>query len=168
VTNGANEILPIVDQMTVLTYDAGAYQYYQVDGTSWIGADGGPTQPPQLPPGKGFFYFNPGAAAQTITFVGEVVPAPGTTNTLSLPVGYSLVGSPMPVAGSATALAMPVVDQTTILPFINGAYQYFGNDAGTWVGADGSPTTAPTFAIGQGFFYFNPTAAALNWPQSLP
>jgi hypothetical protein len=67
----------------------------------WVGADGS-TAPhlPSLPPGQGFFFFNP-VAATNVTFVGQVVPNPGATNQIPLAAGYNLVGSAIPATVTA-------------------------------------------------------------------
>jgi len=184
VTNGANEIMPITDGEVILTFTGGHYNYFGYDSGNggWIDANANPTTPPTLPPGQGFWYLNPGATAQTITFVGQVTPSPGVTNSMSLPAGYSLVGTPMPVGGSlplvtgtgnppvAGAINMPIIDGMVLLPFVSGHYQYKGYDSGNggWIDENANGIAAPTISVGQGFFYLNPTAGAVNWLQALP
>jgi hypothetical protein len=108
-----------------------------------------------------------------VTFVGQVVPNPGSTNKITLNTGYSLVGSAIPatVAQITNApVSLPVIDGMLILQYSNGKYVQTGFDSGVggWVGADGqTPSAAPPLAIGQGFFFFNP-AAATTWNQALP
>jgi hypothetical protein len=187
-TNGANEIItPVVDGSVFITFASGAYSYFGADSASpsgWVDATGATTQPPQLPPGKGFFYFNPGATAQNITFVGQVVPGPGVTNSMALPAGYSLVGSPMPVTGQLGtvlttgippvpgAVNMPILDGMTLLPFASGAYSFQGYDSGAaplpWIDQNAAQIPAPTITVGKGFFYFNPNAGAVQWQHALP
>jgi len=177
VTNGANEIMPILDGEVILTWTGSAYSQVGYDSGfgGWVGADGStPSAPPSLPPGKGFFFFNPNAAPTNVTFVGQVVPGPSSTNTLSLPSGYSLVGSPLPatVAQITNApVSLPVLDGMLILQYSGGKYAQTGFDSGFggWVGADGTtPSVAPPYKIGDGFFFFNPNPAAASWSQSLP
>src|SRR5690242_304003 len=97
-TNGANEIFNPIDGELILTWDGARFSQvgYDAGFLGWVSADGlTPTVPPSLPPGKGFVFFNPGAAT-TITFTGHVVAGLGETNVLTIPSGYSLLGSPLP------------------------------------------------------------------------
>jgi hypothetical protein len=126
---------------------------------------------PTLPPGKGFFFFNPGAA-YTQTFVGQVVPGPGVTNSLALPAGYSLVGSPLPAtttAISAAPVGLPLIDQMIILQWNGVGYTYSSYDTGFggWIDADYANKPEPGYTVGSGFFFFNPGSPA-TWPQWLP
>jgi hypothetical protein len=182
VTNGAGEIMTPIDNSIILTWNGAGYNYvgYDSGNGGWVDANSSPTQPPSLPPGKGFFFFNPGTAT-TITFVGQVVPSPGVTNAMSLPSGYSLISTPLPVSGTlgtATttgnppvpgAVNMPVIDNEIILQWNGAGYNYIGYDSGNggWVDAASSPIPAPTITAGKGFFFFNPGTAA-NWLQALP
>jgi hypothetical protein len=111
-------------------------------------------------------------AATNVTFVGQVVPNPSSTNTLSLPPGYSLVGSPLPAAAAQITnapVSLPVPDGNVILTWGGKSYIYSGLDSAFngWVDANNNPSTAPAYAIGQGFFYLN-NGPALSWSQSLP
>jgi hypothetical protein len=89
--------------------------------------------PPSLPPGTGFFIQNQGPAGVN-TFVGSVIPAPGTTNDLSVPFGNTLVGSPLPVAG-----ALDTAFQFPLAPLNDGGTIAAGKLSGfsilTWTGA---------------------------------
>ena len=177
VTNGANEIMPILDGEQILTWNGASFTEVMYDSGAggWVKADDvTPTGPPSLPPGKGFFFFNPNATATNITFVGQVVPGPSSTNTLSLAPGYSLIGSPLPATVAQITnppVSLPVLDGMQILQWGSGKYSevMFDSGAGGWVKADDvTPTTAPPYAIGSGFFFFNPNATASAWNQSLP
>jgi len=174
-TNGANEVMPIIDGELILTWNGSKFNQTGYDSGfgGWVGADGTTaSQPPTLPPGQGFFFFNPGAATN-VTFVGQVVPGPSSTNTLTLPSGYSLVGSPLPATVTTitnTPVSLPVIDGMLILTWDGAKYTQTGYDSGFggWVQADGTTAgVAPPYAIGQGFFLFNPGAPAA-WKQSLP
>lgn len=172
-TNGANEILPLTDTSVFLTWTGTSFDYrsYDTGFGGWIDAGQNPSTPPSLPPGKGFFFFNPNAAF-TNTWVGTVVPGPGSTNSLSLPSGYSLVGSVLPVAGAAITAApvnLPLIDTSVILKWTGTAYQYYSYDTGFggWIDAGQNPTVEPGYTVGQGFFFFNP-GAPTPWTQSLP
>jgi hypothetical protein len=173
VTNGANEIMPLVDTSVFLTWNGTAFVYssYDTGFGGWIDANQNPSSPPSLPPGKGYFFFNPGAAF-TNTYVGEVVPAPGVTNSLSLPSGYSLVGSVLPAASTAITappVSLPLIDTSVILKWSGTAYLYYSYDTGFggWIDAGQNPTAQPGISVAEGFFFFNP-GAATPWSQSLP
>jgi hypothetical protein len=173
-TNGANEIItpPIADSQFLTWNGAGfdAVQYSSIF-QGWINpATLAPAQPPQLPPGKAFFFYTP--TATTLTFVGQVVPNPGATNNLPLPVGYSMVGSPMPVAATDITAApawLPVVADMQVLKY-NGAgftaAQYSSIFQGWIDPATLAPVAAPSYAVGEGFFFYTPTAT--TWSQWLP
>jgi len=177
VTNGANEIMPILDTEVILTWGGTSFSEVMYDSGSggWVLADDTtPAAPPSLPPGKGFFFFNPNATATNFTFVGQVVPGPSSTNTLVLAPGYSLIGSPLPatVATITSApVSLPILDTMVILQWGAGKYSevMYDSGAGGWVLADDStPAAAPPYTIGSGFFFFNPNPTAANWNQSLP
>jgi hypothetical protein len=174
-TNGASEIMPIIDGELILTWNNGKFVQTGYDSGfgGWVAADGStPSVPPSLPPGTGFFFFNPNPATN-ITFVGTVVPNPGTTNSITLPVGYSLIGSAIPATVAQITnppVRLPVIDGMLILQWNNGKYVQTGFDSGFggWVAADGTtPSVAPPLAIGQGFFFFNPGPVSA-WGQTLP
>ena len=174
VTNGANEIMTPIDGQQILTWNGAGYDFssYDTGYGGWIkDLTGTPGTPPSLPPGKGFFFYNPGAAT-TVTFVGEVVPAPATTNSIALGAGYSLVGSALPVSGPVTSSSvnLPVIDGFQMLLWNGTGYTFRSYDSGYggWISdLTGTPSTAPSVNVGQGFWYFNP-AGTTNWSQSLP
>jgi hypothetical protein len=177
VTNGANEIMPILDGEVILTWNSATSKFNQTGYDSgfggWVDANNAASSPPSLPPGLGFFFLNPGPATN-ITFVGQVVPNPGTTNHLSLPSGYSMIGSAIPATVTAITnapVSLPVLDGMVILTWDSTAQKYvqtgFDSGFGGWVKADNSATVAPPYTIGQGFFFLNP-GAATTWNQSLP
>jgi hypothetical protein len=176
VTNGANEIMPILDGELILTWNGVRFTQVGYDSGfgGWVGADGQTASaPPSLPPGQGFFLFNPMSTATNVTFVGEVVPGPGATNCLSLAVGFSLLGSPLPATVNQITnppVSLPVLDGMLVLAWSGSNYLQTGYDSGFggWVGADGQTTAlAPPYSIGQGFFLFNPSGVSC-WLQHLP
>jgi hypothetical protein len=182
VTNGANEVMTPIDGSVFLLWNGAGYSYigYDLGNGGWVDANSAAANPPALPPGKGFFFYNPGAAT-TLTFVGQVVPSPGVTNSMTLPSGYSLVSTPMPVSGTlgtaATtgaavvpgAVNMPIMDGEVMLSWNGAGYTYQGFDLGNggWVDANSAAIPAPTITAGKGFFFYNPGAAA-PWLQALP
>jgi hypothetical protein len=176
-TNGANEIMPILDGEIILTWNGGSFDEVMYDSTAggWVlGDDITVTQPPSLPPGSGFFFFNPNPTATNVTFVGQVVPGPSSTAFVVLRGGYSLVGSPLPATVALitnTPVSLPIIDGMAILQWNAGKYSevMYDSTAGGWVLADdATPSTAPPYAIGQGFFFFNPSVNPRIWYQSLP
>ena len=59
VTNGANEIMPVVPDSQFLTWNGAGFDAVQYSSlfNAWVNpATLDPANPPQLPPGKGFFY----------------------------------------------------------------------------------------------------------------
>jgi hypothetical protein len=185
VSNGVTEAispaqLPV--GATILIFNGVGYnqsQYapgYNSASTVFIDPDSGNDVPtPVIPPGVGFFVQNP-SSATNLTFVGSVYPAPGTTNATSLPSGYSLVGSALPLAGSLTnsAINLNLVVGATVLIFNGVGYnqaQYAPgyNDATTvFIDPDsGNNIATPALQVGQGFFYQNP-GSGVTWSQTLP
>jgi hypothetical protein len=171
--NGADEIMPIIDGEAILTWNGKGYDYVSYDSTfgGWVDANSAPSTPPSLPPGKGFFFLNNGPATN-VTFVGQVVPGPSSTNTIPLPAGYSLIGSALPATVTAITnapVSLPIIDGMAILTWSGKNYIYTGYDStfGGWVDANSAPSTPPAYSIGQGFFFLN-TGTAATWSQSLP
>lgn len=173
VTNGANEIMTPISGSQFLTWNGAGFDYvaYEPDFGGWIDKAEQPSVPPTLPPGKGFFMFNP-LAATTMTFVGEVVPAPGTTNSLPIPSGYSLIGSALPASATditAAPVSLPKISGMQLLKWNGTGYSYaaYEPDFGGWIDKAEAPIAAPGYTVGQGFFLFNPGTAS-SWNQSLP
>jgi hypothetical protein len=172
-TNGAGELGLLIPSEQILTWNGSGFNYASYDPAfgGWIDANFAASVPPQLPPGKGFFFFNP-AAATNITFVGQVVPGPSSTNSIPLPAGYSLVGSALPANVtniSSAPVSLPLIASMQVLTWSGSAYVYSSYDPafGGWIDQNFAAKTAPTYSIGQGFFFFNP-GTATTWSQSLP
>jgi hypothetical protein len=138
-----------------------------------------------LTPGVGFYVRNgaPGGNAPTLTntFVGTIVVAPGASVTNTIPNGFSLQGSTLPLAGNIAVVGTPSGD-----PNLNygGAFYSISAGAGiskiqTWNTGTQSPVTVnKTFAtgnwavtvpvtVGQGFWLINQSPAT-NMVQTLP
>ena len=176
-TNGANEIMPILDGESILTWNGVVFDEVQYDSGAggWVGSDDvTPAKPPSLPPGRAFFFFNPNPTPTNFTFIGQVVPGPSSTNCMSLPPGYDLIGSPLPASVNEITnppVSLPVIDGMFILEWDGTKYleTMFDSSAGGWVQADDvTPSVAPPYKIGQGFFLFEPSVAAISWCQGLP
>jgi hypothetical protein len=173
VTNGANEIMTPIDGSQILTWNGAGYDYISYDSGfgGWVDAGFNPANPPQLPPGKAFFFFNP-LPTTTNTFVGEVVPAPGVTNSLNLVSGYNFVGSVLPASAAnitAAPVSLPIIDGMQVLQWNGASYNYSSYDSGFggWIDAGFNPIAAPSYTVANGFFLFNPLAAQ-PWRQYLP
>jgi len=197
---------PGLDQFYVNTYNGVSFTsvYFEQDFTSgntggavtngWAtdGSGGAQGIPPVLPPGKGFFVNN-GGPTITNTFVGNVVPAPGTTNGYTVGGGNQLIGSRLPVAGllNSSAFQMPIaalsdaggnpgLDQFYVNTYNGVSFQsvYYeqdfttGNTGGAvtngWAtdGSGGAQGAIPNIAIGQGFFINNGGPSTV-WSQTL-
>lgn len=177
-TNGANEIMPILDGEIILTWNGVTLNGVMYDSTAggWVTSDDATAaQPPSLPPGQGFFFFNPNPSPTNFTFVGQTVPGPSATNCLELPAGYTLIGSPLPAAVDTITnppVQFPTIDGMSIIQWSGGKYvgTMFDSSAGGWVEMDDTtPSVAPPYSIGQGFFLFNPNGGVVEvWCQRLP
>jgi len=172
-TNGANEIGLEIPSVQILIYYLQGYNFFSYDPSfgGWVDASFARTSPPSLPPGTGFFLFNPSSTATNITFIGQVVPGPSSTNTLNLPSGFALIGSPLPASVTNIAsppISLPLIPSMQVLTWSGSDYIYssFDPSFGGWIDPDFLPNPPPSYEIGQGFFFFNPGDAA--WRQSLP
>lgn len=124
-----------------------------------------------IPPGTGFFVKNGpvGSPALTNTFVGNVLTGVPGTNTVALPVGFSLRGSPLPIGGTLTDvgnnslnLGVVLANKSQVLIWDNsgsGAYVTASKISGVW-------NTNLQLNVGQGFFIKAFTAGS-NWVQTL-
>jgi hypothetical protein len=137
------------------------------NGTGFTGTSkaGGVWGNPSLsiPPGTGFFVQSPSSV--TNTFVGSVVIGYGQTNSKALPAGFSLIGSPVPIAGTLTNsgpnslnLGNTLPNKTTIQVWNGTGYTGTSKAGGSW-GQNLS------IDVGQGFFVNLPFAT--NWSQTL-
>ncbi|MGB7767340.1 MAG: hypothetical protein WBN22_00600 [Verrucomicrobiia bacterium] len=122
-----------------------------------------------LPPGTGVFA--QWSAPYTNTFVGQVDPVVGATNTTVLPAGYQLVSSLVPyadyVTNTGTVNITGVTGGTTITEWDTANQSFdllYTFTAGHW--KLGGVNNTPQLGIGQGFF-FN-AAAPYNWTQVGP
>jgi hypothetical protein len=119
-------------------------------------------------PGEGVYFFLPGTANKTITFVGEV---PQNQTSTPLPRGYSIKSSVVPQAVKPDAVKN--TDQSSAaIPAANGdvIYRYnpdtkgfttyrFDDLDGIW------GPTLPTFNVGEAFYYFR-AGAATTWNRT--
>lgn len=177
--NSATNVLKLPDGTILSFWTGSAFDSWYFDSTlgiapdGWYAADGvTPRTAPLLPPGKGF-YLNP-PAHFTNTFVGNVVPAPGATNSMNVGVGNFLVGSPMPVGGYVTNVAMnlKLPDGTIVNQWNGGKFVGFYFDSSLGIAPDGwylpdgvTPGAPPVLNLGQSMFVNAPSA--WSWQQHL-
>lgn len=172
-TNGANQIFGPIDEEVILTWNGTGFQQVVFDSGfgGWIDPNLNRTVPPSLPPGVGFVLFNP-ISATTLNFTGQQVPASGTTNVITIPTGYSLLGSPLPATVleiTSAPVNLPLIDGMQILMWTGIRYDYWCYDSGFggWVDMNFTPRRAPAYTVGQGFFVYNP-GPPVAWQQSAP
>ena len=164
--NQLSTILPPVETSQVLIWNGvNGYVSYTYDTGQWVDDSSNPANP-AINPGLGFFYFSP--ASNTVTFAGSVATLVGTSTTNVVLSGFRLLGSKVPYAGAATnaALNLPQQETAQILKWngVNG-YATYTIDTGVWID-DSSNPNVPSINVGEGFFYFSPSAST-NWVQSL-
>jgi hypothetical protein len=119
-----------------------------------------------IPPGTGFIVQTPAAAGTvTNTFVGNVVIGFGQTNSMALPAGFSLVGTPVPFAGTLNDagpntlnLGASLPNKSNIQVWNGTGYTGSGKAGGTW-------SVNLSIGVAQGFFVNTPAPA--NWVQIL-
>jgi len=102
----------------------------------------------------------------TNTFVGSVVIGFGQTNSLALPSGFSLIGSPVPIAGTLADSGVNTLNLGNTLPNKSTIQVWNGTGfvgtskaGGTW----GNPGLQ--IGVAQGFFVNLPSPT--NWVQTL-
>jgi len=173
-TNILNGSLP--KQSQVLTWNGTTFSTIQKVGSpaAW------PSSIP-LPPGTGFFVRNgappPAAAAPDLTnvFVGSIVVPNGGFTTNSIPLNFSLNGSPIPYAGNLATIGQNGGDtnmdfgscltkQSQILTWNVGLQTY---NTAQKVGTVPTWGTTATIGVGEGFFMFNKNGPATNVVEHL-
>ena len=165
-----NVITGVPVESQVLKFDNASNNYIVelFDGTGWIKPEDGSPGVLTANPGSGLFFFNPNTDNLTVTLVGEV--PQGTGLTVPLPPNFSLISSIVPQAIALTAAnGFPQTVEAQFLSF-NPAVQNYDavilNDGTGWINPEtGASVPAPTPAVGQGFFYFNPGAAE-SWTRN--
>jgi len=130
-----------------------------------------------IPPGTGFFLFNPYTSNCTVTIAGSVLQG---TNTTTMRPGFTLAGVQVPQAITLDRTAtnnFPAIEGMEYLVFTNtghgGGYAVGDtyadnvNDVGFigWYDNITNNQVFPTPAVGQGFFMFNPTLTPTNWTR---
>jgi hypothetical protein len=159
--NTANGLMPaaLPNKSQIITFNGTSYTPYGKSAGAWPALN--------LPTGTGFFVNNAGATPVTNTLVGEVGPSgtyAGGTNTQSIPLGFSLVTTPLPIGGNITStgpntinLAASLPNKAQVITFTPpSTYTPFGKSAGAF--------PSVPLAVGQGF-YINTPSAGSNWVQ---
>lgn len=160
--------LPIKSQ--ILTWNSGTQTFSTIQKTtSWPSTV-------NVPPGTGFFVRN-GNTGTTVppitnTFVGSVIVQNGQSVTNSIPIGYSLNGTPIPYAGNLAVAGQNGGDtnmdfgsevglKSQILTWSTSGQTYIVNQKTTsW---PSTTTINPT----DGFFVFNKSGPATNVVETL-
>jgi hypothetical protein len=153
-TNDLNSVFGGVAKTSVAQFWNGSgFTPSQKGGTGW-------SPNTATPVGMGLFISS--AQDVTNTYVGEVVVGPGENVTNSLPVGLSLVGSPLPMAGTLNSpeLGLLGVAKTSTAQFWNGSGYTPSQKGGTgWT---------PDLSIGVAEGFFISPVQAYDWVQTLP
>jgi hypothetical protein len=146
--NDLNHVLPVVpDGTTVYTYDSLGFH-----SSSFLAIVGGWQPNLIVDPGHGFFMSI--AAAQTVTFVGEV--PQGADSNIPVSNGLSLISSPVPQSLVLDAMQFPAESGDTVY-FYRGTPKGYVN-ASFLAGVGWLPPENATPAVGEGFWSSKATA----------
>jgi hypothetical protein len=170
--NRADQVLTYSDGDNFQIWNGASWDVWTMDsasGTGWVNPAGGDaplTSLPVLSPGLGFFY-GKNTAITNITFVGEV---PTGTNTITLPVGLTPHGSPIPYGGKVSTgpINLLVQDGDNIQKWNGASWDVTTRDSASgtgWVDNSGD-VVEPSLNVGQGFFYGN-NVGSFTWTQIL-
>lgn len=145
--NKVVDLIPApADNTFVYKFNAANGGYVIID---YLGGWEGDDLNMSLNPGEGVFISSP--SQQNVTFVGEVV----LQSSVSLPNGFSIISSVIPQSAPIDTMGFPAADNDFVYQYNPSNGGYIINDyLGGWEG-DGNGT-APTPAIGESFFFFNP------------
>ena len=162
--NGTNNLLSTVmpappDGTVVLRWNPASQTFAAplsyIDGVGWV-------PDATINPGEGFFINLPLGATATLTFVGEVPQGANLSNPIS--ANYSLLSSIVPQAISLDdpAANFPAQDGDIVLQW-SPLTQGFRAPL-SYIDGVGWVPTAPTPAVGEGFFYN--TLTARTWTRT--
>jgi hypothetical protein len=169
--NGTNDLVSLVDAVLpnksqVLVWDAASQSYTTASksGGTW-------NTNLTIAPGVGFFVKTPtGTSDVTNTFVGNVVSAtfsPGSTNTVGLPAGYYLSGSPIPFSGQLTDVGANSLNLDSVLPNKSQVLAWDANSQSYITASRSGGNWNTNLQINVGQAVFIKSAAATNWNQIL-
>jgi len=154
--NKVGDLIKAAPLGTTLYKFNGNFVLNSSDGESWDDAN------QTLNPGEAAFVYNPTAADQTFTFVGEVKGINGDTSFAPTLKGksFSLVSSVVPVDTAVADLGITAKLGDTIYTFVSGNFALNSNDGTGW----DEPTAK--INVGSGFFFYNAQAADNKWTRS--
>jgi len=134
----------------------GSFSVFAVTAGGWSSPA---AQTTTLNPGEGAFIYNPFTTNFTLTFVGTVMQ--GTLNVTNVQT-FNLISSIVPQSGALdTALGdTPLVGDEVFL-YANGSYQSI-----EWNGTAWSSGSSPIINVGEGFFYYTPSATGQIWSRT--
>jgi len=160
-TNDVNTILTngLATGTILYKWDSAAQSYVQstflASTLKWNGSGKG--NDPTLNPGEAAFIKL--AAPATVTFVGNV---PQGSIAQSVPVGFSLQSTPVPISASVSTnstVKITAGNSDVIYAFVNATGLYSQH---TYLTSNGKFNPDYTPAVGEGFFYLNKNTA-FNW-----
>jgi hypothetical protein len=171
-TNLINNALPKKSQLE--TWNGSSFDSVQRTGSPAAWPAGTTVQ---LPPGVGFFVQNgsvgSGAPVLTNTFIGSVAVNISASVTNSIPLGFTLQGSPIPYAGNLAILNQsggdtnmnfggPLTKKSVILTWNGLSFDSVQKTGSTplWSGT-------AAVGVGQGFFIQNVSGPATNVVETL-
>ncbi len=159
--------LPAETQVLRFNNGVNNYELEIFTGNDWIKADGSPGTL-SANPGAGAFVFNPDSEDVVLTLVGSVPEGPNLS--ISLPSGFSMISFVLPRAVSLSVEnGFPQIPGSQVIfwdPITQNYEEPIFNEGTMWIRADGTEIPAPTVAVGQGFFFFNPGPPA-RWPSGI-
>jgi len=158
-TTGIQGTIP--NQLTVYHFNPTTDSY---ESTSYDDIDGafiGAAANTVIPPGTGVFVLVPQSAGnKRVTFVGEVPQA--AASNITIPQGFSIKASTVPIAGPVTSMAFPSGQGDTIYEWDKATQAYvsasYDDIDATWV-RNGQPAV-PVIDVGEAFFVFKVASAA--------
>jgi len=161
------QVLKFLPAQSLYTIDI-----YDVGSGGWIDGTTGNPSVNTVAPGEGWFFYNAQPTNIVLTLVGQV---PQGTNFVNFGAGFSLVGTPPPVATALDATnGFPAVQNMQYLNFTNsvGAGNYgsiiiYDVGSGGWINGDSGDLQEPVPAVGNGYFIYNPNATSLTWTNVL-
>jgi hypothetical protein len=115
----------------------------------------------EIKPGTGMFVFVPQAAGnKRVTFVGEV--PQGLASDITIPEGFSIKASTVPIAGTVTSMGFPAAQGDTIYEWDKAAQNYvsasYDDIEQTWL--RNNQPAVPQIDVGEAFFVFKRAQAA--------
>ncbi len=161
-----NSLLPGAPVNTIIyKFDTGTGSFTSFTKRSsglWTGINVNTTS---FNPGEGFFVKNPDTVNPIVlTFTGEVLQSSGTPLQNSIPAGFSILASQVPVAGALESqLGFPAGVNDIVYKFVDGAYVASTRRAnGSWTGVVPGD---PQISVAEGFFFSN-GGASKTWSRT--